>query len=821
MNADLGPDTEQRVGTRVPVWWRRAGSRVAGVWRKAHPTPPVRKGAALGVLVFLGIVSAGIGVGLRPGLGLFDLPFGCFVGVVVAGLLALGTYLGARLLVVARDFLGWAGVAGLGGLVGVLVLIDVPPAAAIGFGLALGLIEALLGGALAVAVRGGLRGAKVAKRVAIVLIVVAGIAANGALAWFLSTRGSVAHLVKAPVETATVAPLDAPDPGQPGPYRVLSLTYGSGDHRRPEFGARAALATEPVDATPFVKGNEGFKMKARKWFWGFEPKRFPRNGRVRYPDGVGPFPLVLIVHGNHGMEEFSDPGYAYLCEHLASRGFIAVSVDENFFNGSWAGGLDTENDGRAWMLLEHLDLWKQWSSARGNPFAGKVDMGHIALIGHSRGGEAAAIAGAFNRLRYYPDDATVELPHGFAIKAIVAIAPSDGQYSPAGHPTPLEDVSYLLLQGGHDSDVSTFGGERQFERVRFTGPGPWFKAYVYAYRANHGQFNTVWGAGDLGWPRDLILNVKPLLSGDEQRRLGKAAITAFLEDTLMGKTVYSALFRDLRRGAGWLPRDVYLTRFVDASFEPVADYTEDVDVTTATVPGATIAGRGLAVWREQRLPWRQGDTRQISVAYVGWREAAGAKDKAGTADPPSYAISLPGGLATSWRLGADSILAFSAAAADEQPPEPEDKAEADDKGKKPAAANDAAKKPAKDVATGPIDFSVELVDGGGTAVRLPLSRFRALTPPLKSRFTKLPKEGGLYGKSWEPVLQSFELPLAAFAARSPGFDSAGTTAVRFVFDRSPMGVIILGDIGFARSGDAPPDSATSTTASRQPSRTSH
>ena len=49
-----------------------------------------------------------------------------------------------------------------------------------------------------------------------------------------------------------------------------------------------------------------------------------------------------MVHGNHDMEDFSDPGYAYLGELFASRGIIAVSVDENFLNSSYAdllGGL--------------------------------------------------------------------------------------------------------------------------------------------------------------------------------------------------------------------------------------------------------------------------------------------------------------------------------------------------------------------------------------------------------------------------------------------------------------------------------------------------
>jgi hypothetical protein len=52
------------------------------------------------------------------------------------------------------------------------------------------------------------------------------------------------------------------------------------------------------------------------------------------------------------MKDFSDPGYAYLGELFASRGFIAVSVDENFLNGD----IRSENDARAYVLLEHLKV---------------------------------------------------------------------------------------------------------------------------------------------------------------------------------------------------------------------------------------------------------------------------------------------------------------------------------------------------------------------------------------------------------------------------------------------------------------------------------
>ena len=57
------------------------------------------------------------------------------------------------------------------------------------------------------------------------------------------------------MSAAQVAPLDMPDPSQPGPYEVRTLFYGSGqDHRRPEYGAGVDLVTGSVDGSPFTNG---------------------------------------------------------------------------------------------------------------------------------------------------------------------------------------------------------------------------------------------------------------------------------------------------------------------------------------------------------------------------------------------------------------------------------------------------------------------------------------------------------------------------------------------------------------------------------------
>lgn len=49
-------------------------------------------------------------------------------------------------------------------------------------------------------------------------------------------------------------------------------------------------------------------------------------------------------------------------------------------------------------MLEHVKVWNEWNKTKDNPFFGKADMSQIALIGHSRGGEAVTVAAAYNKL---------------------------------------------------------------------------------------------------------------------------------------------------------------------------------------------------------------------------------------------------------------------------------------------------------------------------------------------------------------------------------------------------------------------------------------
>ncbi len=596
--------------------------------------------------------------------------------------------------------------------------------------------------------------------------------------------------------------ISAPNPADIGPYRVRTLFYGSGkDRRRAEFRDSVTLRTGRVNATKLAAGPTPALTKERKKYWGFGFDSLPINGRVWYPEGPGPFPLVLIVHGNHEMTEFSDPGYGYLGQLLASRGYILASVDENFLNGNIRG----ENDARGWMLLQHLKTWKRFNDSAGGPFQGKVDLGNIGLMGHSRGGEAVAIAAAFNKLSHYPDDATIAFDFHFGIKAVVAIAPVDGQYNPANRPTPLDNVDYLVIHGSHDGDVSAFSGLRQYARIRFNDGAPHFKAAVWMYRANHGQWNTVWGSGDGGRDSPRFLDLRGLIPAEQQRQMAKVYLSAFLEATLKGHSEYLPLFRDHRVIGGWLPKTIYVTRFMDSGFHALATYDEDVDVATGTAPGVTIRAESLATWREGVLPLRSRNPDEGHYAvWLGWNNRIAGPDTMQTGAPAWYSMSVGDSLASAWQIGSRTALEFSLSPTKGIPEPREAPKDTTSKDSTKKAAKRAPKPPPvpRKVPTAadslPIQLSIELTDSKGTTVRLPLSGYGVTRPPIE--VTVLKRRGqdkANFASLAELVPQTYVIPLTDFIAAAPAFDPSRLARIRWVFDGTRAGTVVLTDVGLS------------------------
>lgn len=536
------------------------------------------------------------------------------------------------------------------------------------------------------------------------------------------------------------------DPSQLGEYLIDAFTYGSGeDKRRSEFGEHVEEVSQTVDASAYIEGGDWPWLRAK--FWGFDESSLPLNGRVWMPQGEGPFPVVLMVHGNHLMEHFSDEGYGYLGELLASRGLIAISVDENFLNYSaWSGIPDQDMKLRAWMLLKHIGQLQQFAEDPSSRFYGKVDFQRVALIGHSRGGQAVAMAA--DRVQWFSYDSGLPLPSSYQIKGVVAIAPTDTFVD--GRQAKLYDISYLTLQGAKDADLVNFNGERQYARVDIAEGADAFKASLYIAGANHSQFNTAWGEFDNSFPGRLFIRPAGKLEPVAQRQIAKAYVSAFMETVLHKDEQYRPLFRDYRTGLRILPSTAYYNQYQDGRFRLLADYEGE----DRHQPGPRLSAEavGLTDWRHIEEQNRQLQNKGDQSLLLKW-------DAKGT-----YSVRA----ATSGQtLDTESKLVFSIASLDGSS------------------------------SIGSIDIRVK--DRSGVAVRLPLSRFADVLPASKTDFTWLPWMGaalsdGKFANESETVYQTVELPLSAFEDEDPGFTPSEWEELTFSLTDGP-GSVLIDDLG--------------------------
>jgi hypothetical protein len=330
------------------------------------------------------------------------------------------------------------------------------------------------------------------------------------------------------------------------------------------------------------------------------------------------------------------------------------------------------------------------------------------------------------------------------------------------------------------------------------------KAALYIHRANHGQFNTVWGPYDAGPPLSHLLNRGPLLDPENQRTVAKVAISAFLEATLRGRAEYIPMFRNHRLAADWLPDTVYFNRFEESGFLVLADFDESVDVTKAAVPGASLRGEGLSLWRQQEMKGRGDWPFHDHAVVLGWNTPS---EDGPPANAPCFAIALPETLPLEWQLNENSVLSFCLADTDERcdPLFLGDLVTADLPGREdpgdPVGDPDSNGPPDENG----IDLTIEMVASDGCVARLPLSHMASLQPALRVTFTKWAYWERTRNKSAvEPVLQTYEIPLADFIEANPDFVPEELREIRFRFDRMTSRVLLLDQVGFASPPDAAP-----------------
>jgi Chlorophyllase enzyme len=242
----------------------------------------------------------------------------------------------------------------------------------------------------------------------------------------------------------------------------------------------------------------------------------PVTATIRYPSqtsgvdaavAAGTFPLFVMMHGNSGYDT-SYLGYDYLLDHLASHGFVAMSIYAPV-------GVMIETRARA--ILAHLAIMAQ-NNVDPGLFQGHIDLGNVGIGGHSRGGEAVVRAARINSAEAL----------GWNIRAGTSIAPTD--YHHYGDP----GVPLMVIYGANDGDVAGTWPDRTGFNIYDEAGRP--RSFVFVYGATHDQFNTVWAPTSLSVESDIApSDVVNLISLADHENVAKGYITAFLQAHLQGR----------------------------------------------------------------------------------------------------------------------------------------------------------------------------------------------------------------------------------------------------------------------------------------------
>ena len=93
---------------------------------------------------------------------------------------------------------------------------------------------------------------------------------------------------------------------------------------------------------------------------------------------------------------------------------------------------------------------------------------------------------------------------------------------------------------------------------------------------------------------------------------------------------------------------------------------------------------------------------------------------------------------------------------------------------------------------------MELVDASGRTARVPLSQFGKPRKPLEiTVYRRKGRDKTVFPNTYEIVLQTYVMPVREFTRGSTGFDAARVRTIRFVFDRTQVGQVVVDDIGFS------------------------
>ncbi|SCG54229.1 Alpha/beta hydrolase family protein [Micromonospora echinaurantiaca] len=247
--------------------------------------------------------------------------------------------------------------------------------------------------------------------------------------------------------------------------------------------------------------------------------------------GTGRLPVAVILHGQSmpGRLIPSFNGYQKLQEELARHGIVSVSVDTNVANL-----FDSMIEMRTQMVLGALDALRTLDANPSSSLHQRLDFDRVALMGHSRGGDAVVRAARRNSAR---PPAT-----RYGIRAVCALAPTDLAF---GKPEEValgraDTPFFAVVYGARDGDVAGGRGARYYGGTGFRhyDRATCDKAMVFIDNCNHNRFNSEWfkAADDAGLFPDR------LLSDTDHEKLADEYIGGLFRWRLLGDAKPKGLF---------------------------------------------------------------------------------------------------------------------------------------------------------------------------------------------------------------------------------------------------------------------------------------
>jgi len=220
-----------------------------------------------------------------------------------------------------------------------------------------------------------------------------------------------------------------------------------------------------------------------------------------------------------------------------------------------------------------------------------------------------------------------------------------------------------------------------------------------------------------------------------------------------------------------------------------------------------ISSKNLTVWREQeiQLKWKKKGSRAV---IVGWdynlKENNEKIDKMNDSLLATYSIELETPIT---HIDSSSVLVFSMAESTESSnPKSKgkwinnnEKEEADevDKEETPEEKENDDDGDNDDEQKEPLDLSISLKDSTGQVAHFNLSKFSALQREIMPVLWKMDFLTG--DTSSEQVFQLFNFPLSDVKEINPNFNPSSIKTIKFIFDKSENGVVVIDNIGFMKS----------------------